>query len=314
MEKRRPLLVIAGPTASGKTALAVRMAKRNNGEVVSADSMQIYRGMDIATAKPTSEEMDGVPHHLVGFLPMDRLFSVAQYVDMARQAIREIHQRERLPVLAGGTGLYISALLDHIEFAPVPSDPALRKSLGDLAAEQGGGALLKELETYDPALARKLHPNNLGRIIRAVEVYRLTGIPMSQHQAMSRRRPSPYQACILGLRYANRELLYERIDLRVDRMLAAGLLEEAKLFFRQTQSHTAAQAIGYKELKPYLDGEISLDTAVENLKRETRRYAKRQLTWFGRDDRIEWLEADSFETLGQLEIAAQIRLEQSEIL
>jgi tRNA dimethylallyltransferase len=304
MSMKIPLLVVCGPTASGKTALAVELALRLSGEVVSGDSMQIYRDMAIGTALPTEEEMRGVPHHLLSFLdPADR-FSVADYTALAGEAIAAIHNRGRLPIVAGGTGLYISSLVDNLQFTPMESNPALREELLAYAAENGNQALWERLHAVDPTLAATLHPNNRGRVIRALEVYALTGLPMSEQQRRAREHPSPYEAKMLGLTFRDRERLYARIDTRVDTMLANGLVEEAQALMEKAAA-TAAQAIGYKELFPYLRGKITLDEATEAIKRETRRYAKRQLTWFRRDERIRWLFVDEYDSLPALADAAE---------
>jgi tRNA dimethylallyltransferase len=288
----KPLVIICGPTATGKTKLAVDLALAHDGEVVSADSMQVYRGMDIGTAKPTAREMQGIPHHLLNILDPDEDFSVAQYAKLARESIAEIHARGRLPILAGGTGLYISAIADNIQYADVPTDTALRERLRAEAAVSGGEAMLRRLSEADPAPAKSLHPNNLGRIIRALEVYELTGVPLSEWQEQSRTTPSNYTLCIIGLEFREREKLYERIEERVDAMFVAGLLNEAKALYDAGFTGTASQAIGYKELFGYFRGEQSPEAAAERIKRETRRYAKRQMTWFRRDGRINRLYPD----------------------
>ena len=251
-----PLAVIAGPTASGKTALAIELALRMNGEIVSADSMQVYREMEIATAKPSIQERRGVPHHLMDFLPPEKTYSVAEYVQDARRCIDEIASRGKLPILTGGTGLYIQSVVDNIEFSPAEADEALRKSLGELAEQKGGEALLEILREFDPETAERLHPNNLGRIIRAIEIYRVTGITMSESLRRSREHPSPYITRMLLLSFENRETLYQRINQRVDAMMDAGLMEEARRMYRRRDklSATALQAIGYKELFPYFSG------------------------------------------------------------
>lgn len=258
--------------------------------MVSADSMQIYKGMDIASAKPTEEEKKGVPHHLMDFLEPTTAFSVADYVVMARKVIADIHARGKLPVICGGTGLYINSLIDNIEFDDTGSDPAYRAELKALAEEKGNAYLLEMLAKVDPEAASQLHENNQKRIIRALEVYRLSGRTMTEQKAASRLNPSPYEPCMMMIDHP-REVLYERIDRRVDMMIEAGLVKEAREFFTHTDYVTAAQAIGCKELKPYLDGELSLEECVDTLKRETRRYAKRQLTWFKKDSRIEHISA-----------------------
>ena len=295
-----PVVAVVGPTASGKSALAVEVARLLNGEIVSADSKQIYRYMSVGTAVPTEEEMAGIPHHLLQFLNPDQNFSVAEYVELAQKAILEIHARKKLPVVAGGTGLYVSSLLDNITFFDTKSDPALRQELEQTAAEKGNQYLLDLLNTFDPQLAQKLHPNNLGRIIRGIEAYRLTGIPMSEHQKASRQKESPYRCCIIGLNYRNRDLLYQRIDRRVEKMMENGLLEEIKELIRMGYSQTAAQAIGYKEFFGYLQGKSALEESVARVQQESRRYAKRQLTWFRRDERVNWLYIDDYEDYNSL--------------
>lgn len=298
--KKIPLIAVAGPTASGKTSLAVELCIRLGGEVVSADSMQIYRGMDIATAKPTTEEMRGVPHHLVDFLDIGSEFSVADYVAAAHEAIGDISNRGKLPVVCGGTGLYIDSLIENIRFEKTVSSTPLRAELKKLAEEKGGGHLLEMLRNIDPETASRLHENNLNRIIRALEVYKTTGETMSEQIKNSRSEESPYNACVLGLDYKDRQVLYERIGRRVDMMLEAGLLEEAERVISDPRLKTARQAIGHKELAPYFEGTAPLEECIENLKQATRRYAKRQLTWFRRNKSIHWLypdEAESFEAL-----------------
>lgn len=292
--KKIPVLAVVGPTASGKSRLAVELAKRYDGEVVSADSMQIYKGMDIGTAKITPEEMCGVPHHLIDFLDPSESFSVAEYVRLAGEKIENIYARGKLPIVAGGTGLYVRTLLQGTKLTPGGGqDPVLREALRQKAQAEGGGALVEELRQFDPQSAERIHPNNIPRLIRAIEIYRTTGRTMTQQLALSRSEPSPYCPVMIGLTFSDREKLYERINCRVDLMLDAGLLEEARRLFQSPlQKATAIQAIGYKELVPYFAGEITLDEAKENIKRETRRYAKRQMTWFRRDPEIHWLSVD----------------------
>lgn len=287
-----PLVVIAGPTGSGKTALSVELARRFDGEVVSGDSMQIYKQMEIATAKPTLEEMRGVPHHLVGFLDCSEPYSVADYVKQASAVIEDIYGRGKLPFVVGGTGLYITSLVNHISFDEIVSDSSLRSQLLDRLNREGGQSLLDELRQFDPETAAALHPNNGNRIVRAIEVYRLTGITMSEHQRRSREKPSPYRLCMIGLTAKNRQVLYDRINRRVDEMMQKGLLEEARRILEIPGLKTAYQAIGYKELAGYFNGTCTLEAALEKIKQESRRYAKRQLTWFRRDERIHWLYLD----------------------
>lgn len=289
--KRIPLVVVVGPTASGKTALGVNIAKKLNGEVVSADSMQIYQNMDIATAKPTVEEMEGIPHHLIDFLKPDKDFSLAEYINLATEKIKDIHKRGKLPVLVGGTGLYINTLIDNITLGDSGKDDKLREELLSLAREKGNAYLLNELRKVDEESASTLHENNLLRIVRAIEVYRLTGKKMSDWVKESRNEQSPYNFCIIGLNYKDRDVLYDRINKRVDKMMADGLLEEARKVL-ETKLSTSAQAIGYKELKPFIEGEDSLENCIGRLKQSTRHYAKRQLTWFRRDERINWVYPD----------------------
>lgn len=290
-----PLLAVVGPTASGKTALAVSLAKQYGGEIVSADSMQIYREMEIATAKPSPEEQKGVPHHFIGCISMNEEYHVARYVQEAGNVIREIRARGRLPVLCGGTGLYVSSLIDNISFSEEKRDDRLRNELEEQMKREGAQAMLERLASFDPQMAASLHPNNKGRILRAVETYLLTGITMTEHIRRSREVPSPYEPCMIGIDYRERQKLYDRINLRVERMMEMGLLEETRRILSLPGGKTASQAIGYKELEPYLRGEISLEEAVSNLKQATRRYAKRQLTWFRRDKRIQWFYPDSYE-------------------
>ena len=287
-----PVLAVVGATASGKTALAVELAKRLGGEIVSADSMQIYKGMDIASAKPTEAEKQGIPHHMMDFLPPETPYSVAEYVKAARVCILEIHKRQKLPILVGGTGLYVDSLLTGTQFIETETDFDLRARLETEFDALGGEKMLEKLAAFDRDTAARLHPNNRKRIIRAFEVYTLTGKTMTEALAASREKPSPFTPCYIGIAYENREILYDRINRRVDIMLENGLLAEARAFFQGTPD-TAAQAIGYKELKPYLDGVLSLDEAVENLKRATRNYAKRQITWFKRNPQIHWIYADT---------------------
>ena len=289
---KKPLIAVVGATASGKTALAVRIAQKYNGEVVSADSMQIYKGMDIATAKPDADEMCGIPHHLIDFLEPTETFSVSQYVELANKAIDDIISRDKIPVLCGGTGLYVRSLVENIQFTEQPVDEILREKLQSRYETEGGEELLKELAQFDPETAQRLHPSNSKRIIRAIEIYRTTGITMSEQVRNSKNVPSPFDLTAVGITYRNRQMLYDRINKRVDIMLERGLIEEAREFYRSSVGQTAVGAIGYKELKPYLDGEMTLEQAVEHLKQETRRYAKRQITWFKKDSYINWIYAD----------------------
>jgi tRNA dimethylallyltransferase len=289
------VIAIVGPTASGKTALGAEIAEEFSGEVVSADSMQIYKGMDIATAKPTKEEMRGIPHHLIGFLDRNVSFSVADYVELAGSVIGDISERKKLPVIVGGTGLYVSSLLDNIKFADIKSNAGLRKKLEDEAERLGNSYLFEKLEKVDPESAAELHPNNLVRVIRALEVYELTGKKLSLFKAESRLEESPYDPVMIGLDYNDRQILYDRINKRVDIMVKNGLVEEAQSIFDSCNMKTAGNAIGYKELIPYFKKEKSLEECISKIKQETRRYAKRQLTWFRKNAKINWLKLDEFD-------------------
>ena len=293
--KKSKILAIVGPTAGGKTALSVELAKRAGGEVISCDSMQIYRGMDIGTAKPTEEEMRGVPHHLLDIAEPEEAFSVCDYVSAATAAADDILSRGKLPVFCGGTGLYLDAFLRGGVADSPAGDPALRAALSESASADGGAALFEELRRCDPESAAVIHPNNLRRVIRAVEIYRLTGVPKSEWDRRSRTFPPRYDAVVLGLRYDDRALLRARISARVDEMLAAGLAEETRRLWEAgvfEKSPTAAAAIGYKELLPYLRGECTLAAAAQTLKIATAQYAKRQMTWFAAKDYVTWIPAD----------------------
>ena len=295
-----PIICVVGPTASGKTALSIALAKRFNAEIVSCDSMQIYKAMDIGTAKPTKEEMSGVVHHLIDFLDPRENFSVAQYIKLATDAIADVRSRGKNVVLVGGTGLYFSSLIDNIVFSENDSDPALRTELEAIAREKGPEQLLEILRELDPEIAQKLHPNNVGRVIRAIEVCKTTGTTMSEQQRLARENESPYDPCIIGLDFSDRQKLYDRINLRVDLMLERGLMDENRRLLNTELSKTALQAIGFKEFLPYLNGSATLEECAENLKMQTRRYAKRQLTWFRRDQRVNWIYQDMLDGFGQV--------------
>lgn len=280
------VIVISGPTASGKTALAVELSLIYGGEVISADSMQIYTDMDIASAKATLEEQRGVPHHLLGFLDPRESFSVADYVKLCDECVKDILSRGKTPVICGGTGLYISSFVDNLSFDDSGQDYGFRDEMKHFAEENGNAALLERLREVDPETASQLHENNVGRIIRALEVYKTTGHTISQAKAMSKQTPSPYNFVMITLDFEDRDVLRARINKRVDDMMSRGLLEEARRCFdHQHDRPTSAQAIGCKELYPYFRGEKPLQECVEELKLRTRQYAKRQLTWFRRDKR-----------------------------
>lgn len=296
MENKIPLIAVVGPTASGKTALGVKLATNFGGEVVSADSMQIYKNISIAAAVPTKAEMCGIKHHLLEFLNTDEKFSVADYVNKAKETIFDINKRNKQAVLVGGTGLYVNSLVDNITFTEEPCDECLRAQLEEEFDHIGGEEMLKKLALFDADSAARLHANNRRRIIRAFEVYKLTGKTVTEQNKLSKLEPSPFNTVLIGITYRDREKLYSRINKRVDIMLENGLLEEAKNNI-STSKTGAAQAIGHKEFIPYFNGECPLEEAVECLKRETRRYAKRQLTWFTRDQRINWIYADEQEDI-----------------
>lgn len=291
----KPLVIaVVGATASGKTALGVEIAKAYAGEVISADSMQLYKGLDIATAKPTAEEMQGIPHHLISVLDPAHACSVAQYADMAREKLAEVLGRGHLPVVVGGTGLYLDSLLDNIQFPDIPADAALREQLQNEAETLGKAAMRARLFQCDPESAERLHENNLRRILRALEVYTLTGIPLSEHARRSRAVPPPWNVLRIGIGFAEREKQYARIRQRVDQMLANGLTEEVKEEYLSCRRRaTAAAAIGYKELLPWLQGYELLEAAAARVKQETCRYAKRQGTWFRRNPQTEWVMRDT---------------------
>lgn len=311
--QKLPVIVVCGPTASGKTALAVSLAEIFGCEVISCDSMQIYKHMRIATAKPTEEEMRGIRHHLIDFLEPNQEFSVADYVRLASECISDISSRRKIPLICGGTGLYVSSLIDNIGFDDTCSSTEIRNELSKLADEKGGEYLLKLLNEFDPETAQRLHPNNIPRIIRAIEVYKVSGTTMSEAIKRSKRE-SPYEPCMIGITCSDRQKLYDRINLRVDKMLDMGLLAETESVLSDSDLKTSFQAIGYKELAPYFNGEKSLDECIEKLKRETRRYAKRQLTWFRRDDRIHWIYSDLYSEYSEIVNEAARIIRQSGIL
>ncbi|WHH59554.1 tRNA (adenosine(37)-N6)-dimethylallyltransferase MiaA [Petroclostridium sp. X23] len=287
---QKPLVVIVGPTAVGKTGLSVELASRINGEIISADSMQIYRYMDIGTAKVTLEEQNGIRHYLIDEIMPDEEFSVAQYKELADRYIDKILEKEKLPVMVGGTGLYVNSVVNNVKFSETVTDWEYRNKLNALAETEGNEYVHKMLEEVDPITAHRLHVNDIRRVIRALEVHHFTGIPISKHQQESLKEPSPYRLAFIGLTM-EREWLYERINERVDLMLEQGLIDEVKKLMDMGYHRdlTSMKGLGYKEMIDYLEGLSSYEEAVEILKRDTRRYAKRQLTWFRRDNRIHWI-------------------------
>ena len=300
---KHQILCVVGPTASGKTKLSIELAKRYDGEVLSCDSMQIYRGMTIGTAKPTAEEMDGVPHHMIDVADPGEAFSVSRYVEMADPILQDILARGKTCVIVGGTGLYVDSLIAGRSFAPFP-ETGKRQELGRLAAEQGIDAVLDILRRHDPDSAARLHPSDRRRIIRAAEVWLETGKTITQHNRETQAVPPKYSPLWLGLDFTDRAELYARIDRRVDLMMADGLIEEIQSLLHNgtPPTATALQAIGYKETMAALRGEMTMAEAVDKIKQESRRYAKRQLTWFRRNKDIHWIfnkEPVSFDAVWQ---------------
>ena len=287
------VIVITGPTATGKTALGIMLGKQMCGEIVSADSMQVYKHMDIGTAKPTIEERQGIPHHMIDVVMPFEEYSVSRYVEAAVPVVNDIISRGRVPIIVGGTGLYIESLIAGRLFAP--EDKAqLREELSEEYDKIGGEQMLNELRKFDPESAATLHPNDKKRVIRAVEIYRLTGHTMSEHNEESRAVPPRYDAFRIALDYSDREHLYDRINRRVDDMLEQGFFAEAKILLKMglTKRHTAMQAIGYKEMMETALGEMWMDDGVESIKKRSRQYAKRQLTWLRRREDVRWISWD----------------------
>lgn len=293
VSSKHKLVVICGPTASGKTGLGIALARRFGGEIISADSMQIYRRLNVGTAKPTPEEQAAVPHHLIDFLEPEQPYSVADYVAQAGERIEEIAAKGRQPFVVGGTGLYISSLIRGVRFAPQKGDPALRERLQGELEQLGPQAMYDRLAALDPQAAAATHPNNHVRVLRALEMVELEGKPATLQKQEAIPEESPYEVLCLCLEHSDRQQLYARIEKRIDIMMKEGLLTEAELVYRNRETYkTAAQAIGYKEFFPYFTGEQTLEACVERLKQATRNYAKRQLTWFRRMPEVTWLQID----------------------
>ena len=293
-EKKHPVLAVVGPTATGKTALGVALAERFGGEIISADSMQIYKGLDVGTAKVTSEETHGIPHYAVDLLEPDPTFSVADFSALAARLEAELSARGKLPILVGGTGLYVQSFLYGVRFTAEKTPDGLREQLAAELAEKGPAAMYEELKRADPEAAAAIHPNNQVRVLRALEHYRATGKKLSEQKAGSLPPERPYRSLVLGLDFPDRAQLYARIDRRVDKMMEAGLLREAQLVYaNRDRFKTAAQAIGYKEFFPYFEGAAELTPCVDKLKQASRNYAKRQLTWFRHMDGVVWLDASA---------------------
>lgn len=295
MSPKKKMIILTGPTAVGKTALSIALAKKLEGEIISADSMQVYRHMDIGSAKITKEEMQGVPHHLIDMLEPKEEFNVCRFKEMAKEALKGIYERGHIPIVAGGTGFYIQALLYDIDFSAEENHEKVREELEALALQKGGGYLHERLKETDPVSAKEIHPNNVKRIIRALEFYELNGYPISEHNKREREKEAAYNACYFVLN-DNRERLYQKIEVRVDEMLSKGLVEEVQRL-KQMGCHkdmVSMQGLGYKDILAYLEGECSLDEAVYLIKRDTRHFAKRQLTWFRREKDVIWVNKPDF--------------------
>lgn len=293
----KPMVVLTGPTAVGKTELSIRLAQKLDGEIISADSMQIYQKMDIGTAKIRKEEMDGIPHHLIDVLDPSEEFNVARFQEMAKDALAGIYRRGRIPLIVGGTGFYIQGLLYDIDFTKEEQDFRYRENLQKKAKEEGAQAIHKMLQAVDPASAQKIHPNNIKRVIRALEFYHLNGWKISEHNEQESRKESPYRFAYFVLNQ-NRTTLYERINHRVDLMLEAGLVEEVRRLKEAGygKNLVSMQGIGYKEVLDYLDGKMTLEETADQIKKDTRHFAKRQLTWFGREKEVIMIDKDKYET------------------
>lgn len=299
------IIAIAGPTASGKTSLSIGLAKKYNGEIISADSMQFYREMNIGTAKPDMAEREGIVHRMIDILDITESFSVSDFCERCEREVGEVLSLGRLPIMCGGTGFYVDSFLDGIKFGQFENDPELRERLNLELSEVGVDAMFERLCKVDPDNTVDRH--NPKRVLRALEVYELTGKTLAQWNAESRLEPPKHESLIIGLRFEDRERLYERINLRVDMMMEAGLLDEVRRLVSMglADTVTAGQAIGYKEFYPYLEGTASLEECVEKLKQESRKYAKRQMTWFRRNPRIKWITLDDISSDGALAVASE---------
>lgn len=305
----KPLVILAGPTAVGKTELSIRLAKRINGAIISADSMQVYKYMDIGSAKIMPDEMEGVKHYLIDELDPSDEFNIVRFQQMAKDALKEIYANGQIPIVAGGTGFYIQALLYDIDFTHQDSDEAFRKEMADYAAEYGTEALHEKLKEIDPVSYKTIHANNTKRVIRALEYYRMTGQPISAHNEQEHQKVSPYNFAYFVLT-DDRKHLYDRIDYRVDLMMKKGLVDEVKNLYDMGyhKDMVSMQGLGYKELLSYLDGECSLEEAVYIIKRETRHFAKRQLTWFRRERDVIWLDKSAYQYNDQQILADMCRM------
>lgn len=291
-----PLVILTGPTAVGKTEISINLAKRINGEIISADSMQVYKYMDIGTAKIKEEEMQGVPHYLIDILEPNEEFNVVKFQEYALNAMKEIYAKGKIPIIVGGTGFYIQSVLYGIDFKDNDEDTTYRKELEELAVVKGQTFLHEELRKVDESSAKSIHPNNVKRVIRALEYYKQTGLKISEHNEEQKQKESPYNFCYFVLTN-NRDILYDRINLRIDKMLEAGLIEEVKSLLNAgcTKDMVSMQGLGYKEIISYLYEECSLEEAICLLKRDTRHFAKRQLTWFKREKEVTWIEKNKYD-------------------
>ena len=288
-----PIIVICGATASGKTSLSIDLAKKYDTKIVSCDSMQIYKDMDIGTAKPSVEEMDNIEHFMIDIIDSSVNFSVADFVGIAHDKIKSIYEEKKVPVLVGGTGLYINSLVNDVDFLEEKEDKKIRRELEEIEKQKGIDYLVEMLKEFDPVSAEKIHKNNKRRIIRAIEFYKLMNIPISVHNEETKKKISRYNPCMMAIKW-DMQKLYERIEKRVDIMIQKGLLDEVSLLLDKgiKKDTTAMRGIGYKEIIKHLEGEISLDEAIDEIKKNTRHYAKRQMTWFRKDERINWIDYD----------------------
>lgn len=298
---RKPLVILTGPTAVGKTKLSIALAKEINGEIISADSIQVYRGMDIGSAKVTAKEMQGVPHYLIDVLNPDEEFHVVKFQEMAKAAMEEIYAKGKIPIIAGGTGFYIQALVYDIDFTQTQADLAYRNELEIIANEQGNQVLHDMLAKKDPISAKKIHPNNIKRVIRALEYYKESHTTISEHNEKERQKVSPYQYVYFVLNM-DRTRLYQRIEERIDQMLEAGLVQEVQSLYQlgYTSDFVSMQGLGYKELLEWIEGKCSFEEAIYRIKRDTRHFAKRQLTWFRREREVLWLDKDKYASEQQI--------------
>ncbi len=294
MEGKKKIVIVCGPTASGKTGLSIMLAEKYNGEIISADSMQIYKKLDIGTAKATIEQQKTVKHHLIDIMEPDQPYNVQMFVEMAKSAIEEITSRGKLPIIVGGTGLYIESLINGIKFSKQPDNTQIKRELQKQLEENGNEFMYKILQDIDPEYSKKVHPNNTVRVLRAIEIFKLTGCTMSQQLRDSKPKEKPYDSLLIGLNYSNREKLYENINTRVDIMMNNKLLDEAKYVYdNRSNFKTCVGAIGYKEFFPFFENESTLEICVDKLKQASRNYAKRQLTWFHRMNEIKWVMIDT---------------------